>query len=43
MSRYKDMGKGGCHGWVTNQGYGWGPMGGCKGGCMVRVGAMGGV
>ena len=39
MGGCKDMGKGGCHGWVTNQGYGWGPMDGC----MVRVDAMGGV
>ena len=43
MSGHKDMGKGWCHGWVTNQGYEWGPMGGYKDGCMVRVGVMGGV
>ena len=31
MSGCKDNGNGGYHGWVTNQGYGWGSIGGCKG------------
>ena len=35
----KDMGKGGGHGWGTDQGYGYGSMGGCKD--MSKVGCHG--